>query len=104
MEGRPELRDDPQDPDPTGDVGEDQSHVRTFEKSVRRNVARKSTGVVISGKKFSFNSYCPFLNSVISSNISIGDLFEISRNLRLGPLKNFWKQTTSCSSIGEHSI
>jgi len=61
VEGRPELRDDPQDPDPTGDVGEDQSHVRTFEKSVRRNVARKSTRVVISGKKFSFNSYCPFL-------------------------------------------
>ena len=60
MEGRPELRDDPQDPDPTGDVGEDQSHVRTFEKSVRRNVARKSTGVVISGKKIQFQLLLSF--------------------------------------------
>jgi hypothetical protein len=87
VEGRPELRDDPQDPDPTGDVGEDQSHVRTFEKSVRRNVARKSTGVVISKKK----SVSTLIVLFKSSNISIGDLFEISRNLRLGPLKNFWK-------------
>ena len=45
VKGCPELREDPEEPDPAGDVGEERRHVRTFEEGVRWKVAGKRTRV-----------------------------------------------------------